>query len=44
MQHWSLFFLQQYALYKRIDAAVQHIVDIAHIQVDPVILYHLVGV
>ena len=38
-----LLFRQQHSLDKAIDASVQHIADIADIQVDAVILYHLIG-
>ena len=40
----ALLFGQQHAFDERINAAVQHIVHIAHIQADAVILDHLVGV
>ena len=38
-----LLFRQQHSFDKAIDAPVQHIADVAHIQVDAVILYHLIG-
>ena len=38
------FLVQHHTFNKRIDTAIQNIVNIAHIQVNAVILYHLVGV
>ena len=38
-----MFLGQQHPLNKRIDAAVQHIVDVSDIHIDAVILYHLIG-